>query len=432
MKNNSTRPQADLSYAAFIGLDWSSTEHVFCLFDPQTAKHTHRSVPNKPEALLEFFAELRAKFPGQILLGLEATRASILPILLQFEFLRIVLLNPKTASDFRGMFRLSGAKSDPIDAYYLCELIRTHHHEFSIWEPHDPLTRQLNTCLEQRRQLVDLRVQIANTLQSALSSSFPQLLQLLHCQLTVPIAAHFLQRWPTLELAQAAGIKKLRAFFYKNNVRKVDKLEARLAAFMNTSSLLADPADRQPFGLYIQALARQLDQLHRSIHQYDQEIEALFQKHPNAKLLANLPGAGAQLKPRLAVTFGTHKNRFQSAEDITTYTGIAPIQRSSGKTRVTAARWVRPIFLHQTWIEHANCSIRRCNWAREFYHLKRESGKSHFQAIRALALKWIRILYACWLNDAPYDESTYLKSLENKSPRLWSRLQSGPTKAVNN
>ena len=132
------------------------------------------------------------------------------------------------------------------------------------------------------------------------------------------------------------------------------------------------------------------------------------------------------------MTFGTNKNRFQSAEDVTTYTGIAPVQRSSGKTSITVARWVRPIFLHQTWIEHANCSIRRCTWAREFYNIKRGSGKTHYQAIRALAFKWIRILYACWLLDTPYNDTIYLESLRRKNPRLWARSNLTLAKPVNN
>jgi transposase len=177
------------TYAGYVGLDWSSKEHVFCIYDPATAQRTKRKIPNEPATLLTFLTELRADFGGKtVLLGLEATRASILPVLLQHDFLRIILINPKTASDFREMFRPSCAKSDDLDAYYICELIRTHADQFRIWEPHDPLTRQLNACVERRRELVDLRTQIANVLHSALSASFPQLLELLHCQLTVPIA----------------------------------------------------------------------------------------------------------------------------------------------------------------------------------------------------------------------------------------------------
>jgi transposase len=331
------------------------------------------------------------------------------------------------------MFRPSGAKSDDLDAYYACELIRAHSDQFRIWEPHDPLTRQLTTCVERRRELVDLRTQIANALHSALAASFPQLLELLHCQLTVPMAAHFLQRWSTLEAAQAAGVDKLRSFFYKNNVRTSDKLEERLKKLAASQPLLQCGEDREPAGMFIKALAAQLEQLHRSIDRFENKIAELVEKHPTAKLFEGVPGAGPQLKPRLAVVFGTQKDRFPTPDDVTTYTGVAPIKQSSGETSLTCARWIRPIFIHQTWIEHAGCSIRNCDWAREFYEMKREAGKTHFQALRALSCKWIRVLHTCWAKDIPYNESLHLQNLERKSPKLWMRLQElGKRKAVNN
>jgi len=412
------------TYSGYIGLDWSSKEHVFCIFDAATARRTKKTIPNEPAALLSFLVELRGQFESKpVLLGLEATRASILPILLQHDFLRIILINPKTAKDFREMFRPSCAKSDDLDAYYNCELIRAHSDQFRIWEPHDPLTRQLNACVEGRRDLVDLRTQIANTLHAALTASFPQLLELLHCQLTVPIASHFLHRWPTLEAAQAVGVEKLRAFFYKNNVRTSDKLEDRLKKFAASKPLLHCLEDREPAGMFIKALAAQLEQFQHSIDQFENKIADLVKRHPTAQLFEGVPGAGPQLKPRLAAVFGTQKSRFASAQDVTTYTGIAPIKQSSGQMNLTCARWVRPLFIHQTWIEHANCSIRRCAWAREFYQMKREAGKTHFQALRALAFKWIRVLYTCWSKNTPYNESVHLQNLEKKNPKLWQRLQ---------
>ena len=42
-------------------------------------------------------------------------------------------------------------------------------------------------------------------------------------------------------------------------------------------------------------------------------------------------------------------------------------------------------------------------------------------ALRALAFKWIRILFRCWKNRIPYDEANYLMALQQKgSPLLKS------------
>jgi len=34
--------------------------------------------------------------------------------------------------------------------------------------------------------------------------------------------------------------------------------------------------------------------------------------------------------------------------------------------------------------------------------------------VRALAFKWIRILFACWKNRVPYDPDRYLKALQSR------------------
>ena len=39
-------------------------------------------------------------------------------------------------------------------------------------------------------------------------------------------------------------------------------------------------------------------------------------------------------------------------------------------------------------------------------------------AIRALAFKWIRILYRCWQDRQPYDEAKYLLALKKKGSPL--------------
>ena len=45
-------------------------------------------------------------------------------------------------------------------------------------------------------------------------------------------------------------------------------------------------------------------------------------------------------------------------------------------------------------------------------------GKTYQAAVRALAFKWIRILYRCWQTRTAYDEVVYLKALERRGSPL--------------
>jgi hypothetical protein len=81
-----------------------------------------------------------------------------------------------------------------------------------------------------------------------------------------------------------------------------------------------------------------------------------------------------------------------------------------------------PTFLRQTFVEWAGSTIPRSFWAGAYYKQQRNKGCSHRVAVRALAFKWIRILYRCWQAKTPYDESIYLKSLRRRGCPLLANL----------
>jgi hypothetical protein len=74
-------------------------------------------------------------------------------------------------------------------------------------------------------------------------------------------------------------------------------------------------------------------------------------------------------------------------------------------------------------VEWANQSRNFSFWASEFYDQQRQVGKPHQVAIRALAFKWIRILFRCWKERQPYDEAKYLLALKRKGSPLVKTLK---------
>ena len=99
--------------------------------------------------------------------------------------------------------------------------------------------------------------------------------------------------------------------------------------------------------------------------------------------------------------------------------GVSRVRKS--KSERTSIRWACSKFLRQTFHEFAHHSLPRCDWAKAFYESQRAKNKRHHTAIRALAFKWIRILYRCWKTNTPYDESVYLTALQRRnSPHLKS------------
>jgi transposase len=247
-------------------------------------------------------------------------------------------------------------------------------------------------------------------------------LQVLENDTTTALAADLLLGWPSLEALQQQSPSKLRKFFYGHNCRSEQKMLERLKLIKEALALTKDLAVIEPAALRVQMLAEQLKSLLPYIARYEKQIAELFDSHPDSFLFRDLPGAGSALAPRLFSAFGSDRSRFQCAQQLSSLSGIAPVRRASGtksgkkgeKKASIHFRQACPKFLRQSFHEFAACSIRYCSWAERFYKAQRARGKTHHVAVRALAFKWIRILFVCWKERSPYDESRYLHALQDR------------------
>jgi Transposase IS116/IS110/IS902 family len=152
------------------------------------------------------------------------------------------------------------------------------------------------------------------------------------------------------------------------------------------------------------------------------------QGHPDFPLFNALPGAGAVFAPHLLVAFGAQRDRYTSADALQKYAGMAPVTERSGKKSWGHWRLQCPKFLRQTFIAWAAASIRHAFWAQAYDQQQRDKGKAHQTAVRALAFKGIRILYRCWQDRTPYNESISLQALQRRRAPLLLSLVHGSGK----
>ncbi len=195
-------------------------------------------------------------------------------------------------------------------------------------------------------------------------------------------------------------------------------LDNRLKAIKAARPLTTDEAVIMPYQLFALALTEQLRVTLKSIRLFDDEIATLASKHPDFSLFSTLPGAGPVMTPHLLVAFGEQRERFASAAEVQKYAGIAPVTERSGKKHWVHWRWQCSTFLRQTFVEWASQTINKSYWAGIYYQQQRDKGCTYQAAVRALAFKWIRILYCCWNTKTPYDESVYLKALKRRGSPL--------------
>jgi transposase len=407
--------------AAYVGIDWADQKHHMVLrSEAEPTKVQHQVINQTPEGLLDWVGEMQQRFAdkGKILVCLEQTRGALIYHLMGYAFFELYPINPNQLANYRATFKNSGAKDDRPDADLLCELVMCHRDRLKAWKPDTELTRKLATLNEDRRQAVERRTRLANGIKSTLKVYFPLALQVLDNDTSTALAANLLLQWPCLEALQKQSPAKLRKFFYAHNCRAEQKILQRLKFIKEAKALTRDLAVIEPAALKVQMLAQQLKSLLPYIARYEKQIAELFDSHPDSGLFRDLPGAGPALAPRLFTAFGSDRSRFELAQELSSLSGIAPVRRASGKKTGKKAsihfRHACPKFLRQSFHEFAGCSIPRCSWAKSFYEAQLARGKTHHVAVRALAFKWIRILFACWKEGLPYNEERYLQALKNR------------------
>lgn len=414
--------------AAWVGLDWADQQHLVCLYDVGTGQTELSRLEQKPEALQSWLGQLRQRFGGQpVAVVLEQARGAVIYALLSMDFLVLYPVNPQSLASYRKAYATSGAKSDSADAVLLMEMVRNSPQRFRPWTPDDADTRSLQLLTQNRRQLVNQRTAFTNQLTGLLKSYYPQALELAG-ELDSLQACDFLEKWPTLEALQQARPAQIRKLYLDYGKPRPESLQQRLEQIRQARPLTTDPAAVLSGTMMVRALIELIRPLLATLERFDQQIAALFRKHPDRLLFESFPGAGAVLAPRLVAAFGTDRDRFESAQQIQQLSGIAPVTEQSGQQRWVHWRWACSKFLRQSFHEFADHSRQWCGWAKALHQRLRQSGKGHHAAVRVLAFKWIRILFHCWKTRTCYDEQIYLKSLEKRNPTLWAEAQALPTR----
>jgi transposase len=413
-------------YAALIGIDWSDSKHDLCLIDPQTLQREAYVLRHSPKAIDEWVAALRARCGGRpVAVCLEQSRGPLIYALMKYDFITLYPVNPSTLARYREAFSPSRHKDDGSDAAYLAELLAHHRDHLRAWRPDSEQTRTLRYLVEHRRRLVDDRTRISNRITSLLKCYFPQVLDWFP-DIRTTLVCDFLLRWSSLDSLHRVRRETLVKFFRAHNSVRRETIAERVDSIKQAVPLVTDRAVIASSVLMVKALAAQMKTTLAAVTEFDAEIAALCAVNEDFALLKSLPGAGSNYAARLAVALGSDRERWQSADELAQLSGIAPVIERSGKSCRVRWRYFCPKFLRQSFHEYAAESVRHSFWARAYYDGQRAKGKSHQAAVRALAFKWIRIIYRCWKTRTPYDEVKYLEGLRKKGSGLLNYAANHP------
>jgi transposase len=144
----------------------------------------------------------------------------------------------------------------------------------------------------------------------------------------------------------------------------------------------------------IAELATNILALDERLRSLDAQIAETFEQHPQAAVIQSMPGFGPLLGASLLVGAGD-LHAVPSAGHLAAPAGLVPVPNDSGRRTGNLhrpKRYSRP--LRHVFYLSAQTSMRRAGPNRDYYLRKRAQGRTHSQAIVALARRRVDVLWA--------------------------------------
>ena len=123
--------------------------------------------------------------------------------------------------------------------------------------------------------------------------------------------------------------------------------------------------------------------------------------------MMSFPRAGKVNAAQIVAELGDDPQSFQTEQQLAAEAGVAPVTHASGKSRGVTFRWACNKRLRRAITTWTDNSRHASPWAHHVYNRARARGCDHPHATRILARAWIRVLWRCLHDQAPYDPARH-------------------------
>jgi transposase len=385
-----------------VGVDIGCRRHRVAIAAPDGRIAEEFDMEHGKEGFEKFFGRLshyRESYQVPVVVAMEGFNGYARPLDQQVREKGYCLLNVNNLKlcRFKEIFP-GAAKTDRIDARKIVELVRLHpvlsrekeilQEVREVPEGHQVLKR----LTRRRRQLVQEKVCVLNRMQADLQGVSPGLADIVEYKdglaflrfLTCRPRLEQLGKIQERELLQIPGVGKA----FAEKVRKWQR-----TSFFSQEVGFVGPM--------IQEDARRILELREQIEGLEKEIRRLSEESRLGQLVGSIPGFGVVCTGEIVGEIGTME-RFPTERSLALYLGMAPLDNSSGNyrgTKVTKQVNRRGRAAMMAAVAHHARSVEE---SRHYYEKKREEGKTHNQAVRALGRHMVRVIWSMVKRNEPY------------------------------
>jgi transposase len=324
--------------------------------------------------------------------------AALLITLLIAAEQRLLYIPGRTVYHASGGYR-GDAKTDAKDAAVIADQARMRR-DLQPLRPGDDIAVELRILTARRTDLVADRTRAINRLRAQLLEYFPALERAFDYSAS-KAALILLSGYQTPDGLRRVGAARLEAWLRK---RKAYNASAVAAAAVEAAAAQHTTVPGQQLAAAMVArLAKEVMALDTEIGDTETMIEDRFRRHRHAEIILSMPGFGVILGAEFLAATGGDMGAFASVDRLAGVSGLAPVPRDSGRIsgnlkrpRRYDRRLLRACYLS------AQIAIRTDAASRTYYNRKRTEGKTHTQAVIALARRRLNVLWAMLRDGTAY------------------------------
>ena len=388
-----------------VGIDIGKNHHEASIVSPE-GKQIGRSLRfatthKGADSLMSFIFKNIGNSP--CVFGMEATGHYWYPI---YSFLKakgytICVINPIQSDSLRKMY-IRQTKNDSIDSFLIAEVIRFG--QFGTTSMADENILAMRQLCRYRDSVISSRTEIKLRIGTIMEQIFPEY-EKQFSSLWLSTSMGILEKYLTPENIENAPIDELFEIIKDKSHNRLTKAKA-----ISIKEAAADT-----FGIKIaqDAFSFQLKQLIDRMNFLDKQIEALdcqileyYEKFDC--YLHTIPGIGMIAAAAILAEIGDI-NRFKSSSALVAFAGIDPTVRQSGEFSSTHNHMSKrgsPYLRHAIFLAATTCSFHNSP-LNAYYKKKRDQGKHHLTATRAVARKLTTVIYAVLRDSKPYEPKKF-------------------------
>lgn len=402
----------------FVGVDWASEFHQARVSDAQGNKLGEQAFKHGGEGLAQlanWILQLTTARPDAVHIAIEVPQGPVVESLMERGFC-VYAINPKQLDRFRDRFSPAGAKDDSRDAWVLCDALRTDPRCFRALHALDPILIELREWSRITEELRHERNRLSNRVRELLWRYYPQLLDL-----TDDVAAPwFLALWrliPTPDRAARVRESTVAKLLKRHRIRRITASQI-LAQARSTAITLTSGTIKAATG-HLDTVSIRLELINRQIGQAEVQLDKLTEQladkessddeqedaQRDVTILRSLPGVGRIVLATLLAeaSDALHRRDYHALRCLS---GVAPITKRSGKTRIVLMRQAVHVRLRNSVYHWARVAVQHDPRSRAKYTALRARGHGHGRALRSVADRLLAV--AC----------TMLKQQKNFDPAL--------------